>query len=534
MTITIRSAALLALLTIAFAAAAAPAATSPVVARPASDAVGSRTIGPYVYDGSGNIKAIGGDAYSYDAVGRIKSVKSDGTAQQSYGYDAFGNLTSIDNELGAHCVGDRDCGIARAVTSSTNRLTESPGVIEYDAAGNLVRLDATYQYSYDAAGMMTATGGASPRQFIYTVDDERIATRAGTQWNWTVRDLKGAVLSEYTSQETATTAEWTEDYVYRGTSLLAASLPQGRRRHFHLDHLGTPRLVTDDQGRQLGVHKYLPFGSELEVGPRETPEELRKFTGHERDLLGETHELDYMHARYYTAVGGRFLSVDPAWDSADVSTPQSWNRYSYVRNVGMNATDPDGRRSDSDAKSCADGGGNRCAQAMEHYKHPSFSKADTLFWKMQLQWGLTAVAAAAQPAKAFLALMSIGFMQKGNEELKKPDATLGKAALAGADGAMGAAIPAGAGNVVGQKIKTSPNLLTIFAGAVGMAIPQSATYDFFTFDANVAPQNAGPKPAKQPQSQPQPQQTATPAAAPAAPAGNVTGDPCKQRGTCGR
>lgn len=40
---------------------------------------------------------------------------------------------------------------------------------------------------------------------------------------------------------------------------------------------------------------------------------------------------------------GRFLSVDPTWDSADLATPQSWNRYSYVMNNPINATDPDGR-----------------------------------------------------------------------------------------------------------------------------------------------------------------------------------------------
>lgn len=40
---------------------------------------------------------------------------------------------------------------------------------------------------------------------------------------------------------------------------------------------------------------------------------------------------------------GRFLSVDPTWDSADLGKPQSWNRYSYVWNNPVNATDPDGR-----------------------------------------------------------------------------------------------------------------------------------------------------------------------------------------------
>jgi hypothetical protein len=40
---------------------------------------------------------------------------------------------------------------------------------------------------------------------------------------------------------------------------------------------------------------------------------------------------------------GRFLSVDPTWESADLKKPQSWNRYAYVLNNPVNLTDPDGK-----------------------------------------------------------------------------------------------------------------------------------------------------------------------------------------------
>jgi RHS repeat-associated protein len=48
-----------------------------------------------------------------------------------------------------------------------------------------------------------------------------------------------------------------------------------------------------------------------------------------------------MHARYYSASIGRFLSIDPVGGRADDS--QSWNRYSYVQNNPILRTDPDGR-----------------------------------------------------------------------------------------------------------------------------------------------------------------------------------------------
>jgi uncharacterized protein RhaS with RHS repeats len=48
-----------------------------------------------------------------------------------------------------------------------------------------------------------------------------------------------------------------------------------------------------------------------------------------------------MHARYYSAGLGRFLSVDPVGGS--VGRSQSWNRYSYVLNNPIRALDPNGQ-----------------------------------------------------------------------------------------------------------------------------------------------------------------------------------------------
>jgi RHS repeat-associated protein len=79
------------------------------------------------------------------------------------------------------------------------------------------------------------------------------------------------------------------------------------------------------------------------------PEPL-KFTGHARDFTSGTstlndNQLDYMHARFYSAATGRFLSVDPGRDW-DPYQPQSWNLYAYVRNNPINSTDPTGMKMD--------------------------------------------------------------------------------------------------------------------------------------------------------------------------------------------
>src|ERR1700730_5556606 len=68
-----------------------------------------------------------------------------------------------------------------------------------------------------------------------------------------------------------------------------------------------------------------------------------KFTGHERDLRNPSSEqeaLDYMHGRNYSALTGRFLSVDRAGGRAQ--RPQSWNRYAYVHGNPLAYVDPTG------------------------------------------------------------------------------------------------------------------------------------------------------------------------------------------------
>ena len=115
------------------------------------------------------------------------------------------------------------------------------------------------------------------------------------------------------------------------------------------DQLGTPRMIADKTGNLTGIsrHDYLPFGEELYAGSGGRTagqgygdDNVRQqFTGYERD--NET-GLDFAQARYYSSPQGRFTSVDPLPASSSVSNPQSFNRYSYVYNNPMNATDPSG------------------------------------------------------------------------------------------------------------------------------------------------------------------------------------------------
>ena len=113
------------------------------------------------------------------------------------------------------------------------------------------------------------------------------------------------------------------------------------------DHLGSTRLVTNQNGAVVGRHDFAPFGQEVPSGyagrnsqfaAGDTVNQL--FTGQERD--SET-GLDYFGARYLASGLGRFLSLDPANAGAALTHPQSWNAYAYVGNNPLKATAPSGR-----------------------------------------------------------------------------------------------------------------------------------------------------------------------------------------------
>lgn len=315
-----------------------------------TDGVVSSTYGPYVYDPSGNVIAIGSDgaavsSYVYDPMSRLKSatVIYQGNPQtQAYEYDVYGNRTKAGLE-------------SHPVDATTNRLSSMNA--QYDAAGNLTHWQppgSVYvrTYDYDALNMITRekiSTGANERSVvhIYTADDERHSsvdtfTDGTKQSRWTLRELDGKVLRVFTNDRG--TWPWPRDFVYRDGPLLA-SISGTTTYHYSLDHLGTPRIATDGSAVEVSRRAHLPFGAEL-TSSATPPDGPLRFTGHERDsdLNNETSgALDYMHARYYSSNLGRFLSVDPGPESAYLEMPQSWNRYSYALNNPIRFIDPTGR-----------------------------------------------------------------------------------------------------------------------------------------------------------------------------------------------
>jgi RHS repeat-associated protein len=293
--------------------------------------------GTYIYDGAGNITKTGASWYLYDKVSRlVSSSLYDGATgggalkTQTYAFDPFGNMTSIGGTSARN-----------TPTSASNNRLAGTGV-DYDDRGNLTNWNgAIYEYD-DFNQMKRMLSGAEEWIYVYTAGDERVwLKRVGFGLaRWTLRDLDAKVLREYTQD----TAGWSasSDYLYRDGQLLATETPAGRK-HFHLDHLGTPRLITNASGQKVAYHLYYPFGEEATAFSQDA--ERMKFTGHERDLAsagGAGDDLDYMHARHCSPVTGRFLSVDPKNRYKAIRSPRLWNRYAYSIGNPLKYVDPDG------------------------------------------------------------------------------------------------------------------------------------------------------------------------------------------------
>lgn len=290
--------------------------------------------GEYVYGPSGNVTAIDNDTFYYDGVARLKYGTSGGLAQD-IDYDQFGNITDLMTN-----------GVEAVITvdAATNRLLDS--AYSYDPYGNITQWN-TDVIAYDLSNLAIASNmGGVPKQFIYAADNKRIGTRdvSTGEIHWTVRGENGKVLSEF--QDTGREIEWTRDYLYNNASIVSARKPSEEtiaQSYFHLDHLGSTRVVTDELGQVVAEYDYFPFGRFVFKSGSEADLETHLYTGHERDInreFDDDDDLDYMLARYYAPNFGRFLSVDPILGRAEA--PQSWNRYTYAANNPVRLKDATG------------------------------------------------------------------------------------------------------------------------------------------------------------------------------------------------
>ena len=276
-----------------------------------------------------------------DELNRIRTALTQATVAPhawglSFGYDVWANLLSATVTQG------NPPALSVAVTTK-NQIT---GYC-YDAAGNLIIQGAcgpALVYQYDAENRMTTTAGVT---YTYDGDGKRVKKSNGKlYWYGTSSD---------SLVETDLAGNNATDFVFFSGKRIARRDPAGTISYFFSDHLGSSRVVTNATGTIVEDSDFYPFGGERVVV--DALNNQYKFTGKERDLESN---LDFFIARYYSSNLGRFLSPDEftsgpvdAFSSSDplppgplpyaeITNPQSLNKYTYTYNSPLRYTDPDG------------------------------------------------------------------------------------------------------------------------------------------------------------------------------------------------
>jgi RHS repeat-associated protein len=142
------------------------------------------------------------------------------------------------------------------------------------------------------------------------------------------------------------------NWLYLSTNQNFSYLQETKIFFYHPDHIGSSTLVTDTNGVAVERTEYYPFGR-LRYENRIDFNSSYKFTGKELD---KESGLMYYEARYYDAVIGTFVSVDPLyiWDPVAnitkrnkfkvLSNPQNFNTYMYVYSNPLVFIDPEGKK----------------------------------------------------------------------------------------------------------------------------------------------------------------------------------------------
>jgi RHS repeat-associated protein len=335
---------------------------------------GAGAIRRYAYDGAGNVTQMGFNRYAYDGLNRLVAFAdyagggSRGlTDLEEFAYDRWGNLTNVRRASSSKSLSDylsfdmADSAPADGVPDNNRLTTVTAGSsklaanLSWDDRGNLTgqsavgplrhKVFAWYDDDLLRSSTDDPTGTPTVWKYAYDAAGERVVKwhdgGSGLEATVYVRDDDGSVVSEWEYLAGGSAFDVKREYVSLGGMTVAEidhSSILDSMQYVVSDHLGSTRVLFDEIPSIIESMDYYPFGEILTGDP--TPETNHLFTGHERDLGTGSSGLDYMHARYYSPVLARFLSVDPVLGRPGSS--QSWNRYSYVLNGPIGLVDPNG------------------------------------------------------------------------------------------------------------------------------------------------------------------------------------------------
>jgi len=250
---------------------------------------------------------------------RLASANCGSAWSQTFGYDAFGNITKTGSISFQPVYTNPQTG------QNTNRFISIPGTsVSYDASGNVLS-DGSHTYAWDAFGNSVTLDGVGVTYDALDRAVEQNRSGAYTQIVYSPTGAKLALMSGQTLQKALVSLPGNATAVYTSA---------GPDHYRHSDWLGSARLTSSPSRTVLSSVGYAPFGETYaQSGTADA-----SFTGQNQDTTSGDYDFLY---REYTSSQGRWPSPDPAGQAAvDPTNPQSWNRYAYVLNNPLANADP--------------------------------------------------------------------------------------------------------------------------------------------------------------------------------------------------
>ena len=251
--------------------------------------------------------------FGYDENSRLTGVTTN-AASWSIAYDANGNRTGVSLNGSPSTYG------VEATSNRTASITNPARSLGYDSAGNTTLDNASdgtgYTATYDLRGQLaTLTKGGVTTTYTYDADGRRVRKVSSTGPASTVvfvYDLEGQLLGEYDRNGAAL-----REYVWLENTPVAMftpdpASPSGEPLVYfiHTDHLNTPRVVVDREGRQRWSWMAEPFGT---TAPLTNPAGLGDFAFNLRfpgQYADAESGLFYNWHRYYRSDDGGYTQSD--------------------------------------------------------------------------------------------------------------------------------------------------------------------------------------------------------------------------------
>lgn len=265
--------------------------------------------------------------YQYDEFGNLNYLK-DGDEETRYVYDKLNRLVSAEGAGGAESF---------VFDPASNLLSTGDGPGR--AIGNRLRIQGDRKLFYDARGNLIQENrgkeGKIQTRFSYNVNNQLVKTIRGEQVTEYRYDPLGRRIEKKDSFG-STRYLWAGDqmlqesrghinktYIYEPQSFRPLALVQDEKiYHYHVDQIGTPRELTNEQGEIVWKARYKTYGN-VAVQEVEEVENNLRFQG---QYFDDETGLHYNRHRYYNPNIGQFTTQDPIGLLGGV------NNYQYAPN----------------------------------------------------------------------------------------------------------------------------------------------------------------------------------------------------------